>query len=120
MQIIGEQSEEEGVGGEKAMRLSCSLVKCEAQTKAQIKQRTRRKTLNEQAEKGQLRITQDSEFPTGSLTFCMQRGPRNSITIGPALRQFMKLEILTITDCNLPAIGAESFWGLKYLRILGE
>ncbi|XP_037710934.1 insulin-like growth factor-binding protein complex acid labile subunit [Drosophila subpulchrella] len=46
------------------------------------------------------------------------RGPRNSITIGPALRQFMKLEILTITDSNLPAIGAESFWGLKYLRIL--
>jgi len=72
MQIIGEQSEEEGVGGEKAMGLSCSLVKCEAQTKAQIKQRTRRKTLNEQAEKGQLRITQDSEFSTGSLTFCMQ------------------------------------------------
>lgn len=47
-------------------------------------------------------------------------GPRNSITIGPALRQFMKLEILRITDSNLPAIGAESFWGLKYLRILGE
>ncbi|KAH8351732.1 hypothetical protein KR084_002509 [Drosophila pseudotakahashii] len=46
------------------------------------------------------------------------RGPRNSITIGPALRQFMKLEILHITDSNLPAIGAESFWGLKYLRIL--
>ncbi|EDV54812.1 toll-like receptor Tollo [Drosophila erecta] len=46
------------------------------------------------------------------------RGPRNSITIGPALRQFMKLEILRITDSNLPAIGAESFWGLKYLRIL--
>ncbi|KAH8273713.1 hypothetical protein KR018_010266 [Drosophila ironensis] len=45
-------------------------------------------------------------------------GPRNSITIGPALRQFMKLEILRITDSNLPAIGAESFWGLKYLRIL--
>ncbi|XP_020812527.1 toll-like receptor Tollo [Drosophila serrata] len=46
------------------------------------------------------------------------RGPRNSITIGPALRQFMKLEILRITESNLPAIGAESFWGLKYLRIL--
>ncbi|XP_034666048.1 insulin-like growth factor-binding protein complex acid labile subunit isoform X1 [Drosophila subobscura] len=46
------------------------------------------------------------------------RGPRNFITIGPALRQFMKLEILRITDSNLPAIGAESFWGLKYLRIL--
>ncbi|KAI8042618.1 insulin-like growth factor-binding protein complex acid labile subunit [Drosophila gunungcola] len=46
------------------------------------------------------------------------RGPRNFITIGPALRQFMKLEILRITDSNLPAIGVESFWGLKYLRIL--
>ncbi|EDW39743.1 GL14642 [Drosophila persimilis] len=46
------------------------------------------------------------------------RGPWNSITIGPALRQFMKLEILRITDSNMPAIGAESFWGLKYLRIL--
>ncbi|XP_044316133.1 insulin-like growth factor-binding protein complex acid labile subunit [Drosophila rhopaloa] len=46
------------------------------------------------------------------------RGPRNSITIGPALRQFMKLEILRITDSNLPAVGVESFWGLKYLRIL--
>ncbi|KAH8419476.1 hypothetical protein KR222_008141 [Zaprionus bogoriensis] len=46
------------------------------------------------------------------------RGPRNSITIGPALRQFMLLQVLRITDSNLPAIGAESFWGLKYLRIL--
>ncbi|TDG40516.1 hypothetical protein AWZ03_013060 [Drosophila navojoa] len=46
------------------------------------------------------------------------RGPRNSITIGPALRQFMQLQVLRITDSNLPAIGAESFWGLKYLRIL--
>ncbi|EDW77279.2 uncharacterized protein Dwil_GK18170 [Drosophila willistoni] len=46
------------------------------------------------------------------------RGPRNSITIGPAMRQFMKLKVLRITDSNLPAIGSESFWGLKYLRIL--
>ncbi|XP_064546794.1 insulin-like growth factor-binding protein complex acid labile subunit [Drosophila montana] len=46
------------------------------------------------------------------------RGPRNTITIGPALRQFMQLQVLRITDSNLPAIGAESFWGLKYLRIL--
>ncbi|ALC40167.1 rdo [Drosophila busckii] len=46
------------------------------------------------------------------------RGPRNTITIGPALRQFMRLQVLRITDSNLPAIGAESLWGLKYLRIL--
>lgn len=48
------------------------------------------------------------------------RGPKNSITIGPALRQFSVLQVLRITESNLPAIGAESFWGLKYLRILGE
>ncbi|XP_030383291.1 insulin-like growth factor-binding protein complex acid labile subunit [Scaptodrosophila lebanonensis] len=46
------------------------------------------------------------------------KGPRNTITIGPALRQFMQLQVLRITDSNLPAIGAESFWGLKYLRTL--
>ncbi|KAH8263170.1 hypothetical protein KR044_005498 [Drosophila immigrans] len=46
------------------------------------------------------------------------RGPRNSITIGPAMRQFTLLQVLRITDSNLPAIGAESLWGLKHLRIL--
>ncbi|XP_062120784.1 leucine-rich repeat-containing protein 15 [Drosophila sulfurigaster albostrigata] len=46
------------------------------------------------------------------------RGPRNSITIGPAMRQFTQLQVLRITDSNLPAIGAESLWGLKHLCIL--
>lgn len=49
------------------------------------------------------------------------RGPENHLTIGPVFQtlNIIKLEIVRITDSNVPSIGSKSFWGLKKLRILG-
>lgn len=49
------------------------------------------------------------------------RGPGNHLTIGPVFQSLniIKLEIVRITDSNVPSIGSKSFWGLKKLRILG-
>lgn len=47
------------------------------------------------------------------------RGPRNDLTIGPIFLSLTKLEILRITDSNLPSVGTYSFWGVEHLRILG-
>lgn len=47
------------------------------------------------------------------------RGPRNDITIGPIFGTFKNLEILRITDSNVPSVGFHSFWGVPSLRILG-
>jgi Leucine rich repeat len=46
------------------------------------------------------------------------RGPRNQLTIGPIFRNFNKLQVLTILDSNVPAIGVHSFWGVPSLRYL--
>ncbi|XP_055295035.1 insulin-like growth factor-binding protein complex acid labile subunit [Sitodiplosis mosellana] len=46
------------------------------------------------------------------------RGPRNDLTIGPIFLSLKKLEILRITDSNLPSVGTYSFWGTDRLRIL--
>lgn len=48
------------------------------------------------------------------------RGPRNDLVIGPIFRQLQRLEILRITDSNLPSVGTYSFWGVERLRILGK
>lgn len=48
------------------------------------------------------------------------RGPRNDLTIGPIFRKMGRLEIIRITDSNLPSVGTYSFWGLEKLRILGK
>lgn len=48
------------------------------------------------------------------------RGPRNDLTIGPIFLPLEKLEILRITDSNLPSVGTYSFWGTDRLRILGK
>lgn len=45
-------------------------------------------------------------------------GPKNHITIGPIFIQFKNLTELRITDSLVPAIGQNSFWGVKSLRIL--
>lgn len=47
------------------------------------------------------------------------RGPRNYITIGPIFDKFKHLEVLRITDSNVPSVGINSFWGVPSLRILG-
>lgn len=44
----------------------------------------------------------------------------NTITMGMSLRKYLKLEVIRITESNVPAIGAESLWGLQYLKILGK
>ena len=46
------------------------------------------------------------------------RGARNFLTIGPIFLPLKKIEILKITEANVPAIGEKSFWGLTKLRIL--
>lgn len=48
------------------------------------------------------------------------RGPRNDLTIGPIFLPLQKLEILRITDSNLPSVGTYSFWGVDRLRVLGK
>lgn len=48
------------------------------------------------------------------------RGPRNDLTIGPMFLPLKRLEILRITDSNLPSVGTYSFWGVERLRILGK
>ncbi|XP_055837135.1 toll-like receptor Tollo [Episyrphus balteatus] len=63
-----------------------------------------------------------SAFPASQLDpdvrVVIIKGPKNSITIGPIFKSFVKLEILKITDSNVPAIGHETFWGNVHLRIL--
>lgn len=46
-------------------------------------------------------------------------GSNNHLHLGPIFTGFKKLEILRITDSNVPAIGMHSFWGIQSLRILG-
>ncbi|XP_017466334.1 PREDICTED: uncharacterized protein LOC108359146 [Rhagoletis zephyria] len=48
------------------------------------------------------------------------KGPGNTITIGNFLQKFRHLEVLRITDSQIPSMGSECFWGLIKLRILGE
>ena len=48
------------------------------------------------------------------------RGPGNDLTIGPIFLPLQKLEILRITNSNLPSVGTYSFWGTDRLRILGK
>lgn len=48
------------------------------------------------------------------------RGPRNHLTIGPIFFKFTHLEVLRITDSNIPSIGVQSFRGVPSLRILGK
>lgn len=48
------------------------------------------------------------------------RGPRNDLTIGPMFIPLKQLEILRITDSNVPSVGTYSFWGVERLRILGN
>lgn len=48
------------------------------------------------------------------------RSPKNNVHIGPIFIAFTKLRVIRITDSNVPAIGQNSFWGVKSLRILGN
>lgn len=48
------------------------------------------------------------------------RGSRNDLIIGPIFLPLKRLEILRITDSNLPSVGTYSFWGVERLRILGK
>lgn len=47
------------------------------------------------------------------------RKPKNVLTVGAVFQTLKKLEILRITEANVPAIGMHSFWGVPTLRILG-
>ncbi len=46
-------------------------------------------------------------------------GRGNTFAIGTLFSSFTKLEILQITDSNVPAIGQHSFWGVQSLRMIG-
>lgn len=56
----------------------------------------------------------------GHMEVLIIRGPNNDLTIGPIFRRFTQLEVLRITDSNLPAIGAYAFLGVPSLRTLGN
>lgn len=60
-----------------------------------------------------------SEFD-GNMEVLIIRGPNNNLTIGPIFRRFVQLEVLRITDSNIPAIGANTFLGVPSLRLLGK
>lgn len=44
------------------------------------------------------------------------------MSVGPVFqnKNIFKLEIIRITDSNVPSVGTYSFWGLDKLRILGK
>lgn len=46
------------------------------------------------------------------------QNPKHKLTIGHLFTDFKKLELLRITDANVPAIGEHSFWGVPSLRTL--
>lgn len=46
------------------------------------------------------------------------QSPKHTLQIGHLFGDFKKLEILRITDANVPAIGMHSFWGVPSLRTL--
>ena len=46
------------------------------------------------------------------------QSPKNTLTIGHLFSDFKKLEILRITNANVPAIGMHSFWGVPTLKTL--
>jgi Leucine-rich repeat (LRR) protein len=46
------------------------------------------------------------------------QNPKTTLTIGHLFSDFRKLEILRITDANVPAIGMHSFWGVPTLKTL--
>ena len=48
------------------------------------------------------------------------RGPNNELNIGPIFGKLKKLEVLRITDSDIPSVGHHSFWGVPSLRYLGE
>ena len=47
------------------------------------------------------------------------RKPKHTLTVGAVFQSLKKLEILRIVECNVPAIGMHSFWGVPTLRVLG-
>lgn len=46
------------------------------------------------------------------------QSPKNTLQFGHLFSDFKKLEVLRITDANVPAIGQHSFWGVPSLRAL--
>ena len=48
------------------------------------------------------------------------RGPKNFLTLSTVFVPFTKLEVLRITESNVPSIGTHSLWGVQTLRLLGE
>lgn len=47
------------------------------------------------------------------------RKSKHTLTLGPVFQSLKKLEILRITESNVPSVGQHSFWGVPSLRILG-
>lgn len=48
------------------------------------------------------------------------RKPKHMLILGPVFQSLKKLEILRITESNLPSIGQHTFWGVPSLHILGR
>ncbi|XP_064089399.1 insulin-like growth factor-binding protein complex acid labile subunit [Macrobrachium nipponense] len=60
----------------------------------------------------------DMERDTKILTITAPEDQSNTLTVGPIFSTLSQLEEIHITKSNVPAIGENSFWGLRHLRLL--
>ncbi|CAL4081251.1 unnamed protein product, partial [Meganyctiphanes norvegica] len=60
----------------------------------------------------------DMDRDTKVLRISSPEDESNRLTVGPIFSPLSQLEEVHITHSNVPAIGDNSFWGLRHLRIL--
>lgn len=94
----------------------CGYRECPAQCTCNLDTRGRIQTI---CNRGGMTSIPILEMDTSTEVLVI-RGPRNNLVIGPIFLPLKRLEILRITDSNLPSVGTYSFWGVERLRILGK
>ncbi|XP_071526259.1 uncharacterized protein [Panulirus ornatus] len=60
----------------------------------------------------------DMDRDTKVLTITSPEDQSNTLTVGPIFSTLSQLEEIHITRSNVPAIGENSFWGLRHLKLL--
>lgn len=94
----------------------CAYRECPVQCTCNLDTRGRIQTI---CNRGGMLSIPILEMDTGTEVLTI-RGPRNNLVIGPIFLPLKRLEILRVTDSNLPSVGVYSFWGVERLRILGK
>ncbi|CAB3370850.1 Hypothetical predicted protein [Cloeon dipterum] len=94
-----------------------SLSKCPIMCQCNLDVKGRKQTL---CDSGHMMQDLSNSLPddTEVLVITAPEGKHNTLTIGPIFQKLKKLEELTISRSQVPAIGEHSFWGLKYLTKL--